>query len=149
MRPILTAVELLCACPGYAQSTTDPVALPELGQEALLPQIAAAMHHTLRDPSSVNDLTMCPPIKVKVKDGRPVRWTVLLSFNAKNGYGGYEGQAYYGALFNAGQPVRLDRIIEANAQGLDTIVTHALAKQMVGCPLIPEDRLRAALKGNG
>lgn len=149
MRPILMAVALLCARPGYAQSTTDPATQPELGQEALLPQIASAMRRTLRDPSSVIDLTMCPPIKVKVKDGRPVRWTVLLSFNAKNGYGGYEGQTYYGALFNAGQPARLDRIIEANAQGLDTIVTHALAKQMAGCPLVPGDRLRAALKGNG
>ena len=143
MRPILIAVALSCASTSYAQTTPDQSALPELQQDALLPQIARAMRATLRDPSSVTDLTLCAPTRVKIRDGRPVRWSVLMAFNTRNAYGGYEGRTYYAALFNAGQPTRLDAIMPANAQGLDSLITRSIGHQMIGCPRVSDDRLHS------
>lgn len=40
-----------------------------------------------------------------MKEGRPVRWTVMLSVNAKNQYGGYAGNQGMAAVFYSDRPV--------------------------------------------
>jgi hypothetical protein len=142
MQPALMAAALIWASASHAQTTPDPLTFPELQQQAMLPQIVDEMRRTLRDPGSVNDLTMCAPVKIKMKNGQPVRWTVMLSFNAKNAYGGYVGLTYYGAIFYAGKRPNLTEIMAANAEGLDSLISRAIEKQMAGCPRIPNANLQ-------
>lgn len=141
------AAALALASPGYAQTAPYPLTFPEFQQDVMLPQIVDEMRRTLRDPGSVNDLTMCSPVKIKMKDGRPVRWTVMLSFNAKNAYGGYVGRTYYGAIFYAGKRPSLTEIMAANAEGLDSLMSKAIEKQMAGCSRIPNVDLQRLLNG--
>jgi hypothetical protein len=147
MRPIMLAA-LLCAgaSPSHGQASSDPATCAEFSQDALLAQIADAMHRTLRDPKSVDDLTMCAPIKIKLEDGRPVRWTVMLSFNARNGFGGYAGRSYYAAIFNAGKSTRLTKVAEAGAEGLAGLLTSATEKQMSNCPRVASADLQKHLQ---
>jgi hypothetical protein len=90
---------------------------------------------------------MCSPVKIKMKEGRPVRWTVMLSFNAKNAFGGYVGRTYYAAIFNVGKPLRLVEIIGASADGLNGLIADGIGKQMASCPRIPTADLRDLLNG--
>lgn len=145
MQPTLAAALLLCASASAAQMTPDPSAYPELQQATYLPQIVTELRRTLRDPGSVNDVTVCSPIKVKMKDGRASRWTVMLSLNAKNAYGGYVGRTIYGAIFYAGKSPRLTPIVQSGAEGLDGLIARATEKQMAGCPRVPDAEVQRLL----
>jgi hypothetical protein len=46
-------------------------------------------------------------VKVKFKDGKPVRWTVMFSLNSKNSYGGYTGLQLMAAVFQVDKPVSI------------------------------------------
>ena len=93
-----------CSAPCLrCQGRVDPAAYPELASDALLPPILAELKRTLKDPYSIRDFTLCPARAVKLKDGKPVGWAVMLSFNAKNSYGGYEGVKVYSVLFRNGR----------------------------------------------
>ena len=147
MRPALMTAALIWASSSYAQTAPEPLAFPALQQQTMLPQIVDEMRRTLRDPGSVNDLTMCPPVKIKMKNGQPVRWTVMLSFNAKNAYGGYVGRTYYAAIFYTAKRPRLTEIMAANAEGLDGLISRSIEKQMADCPRIPDADLQRLLNG--
>jgi hypothetical protein len=145
MRPALAAAAVLCSGASHAQTSTASTTYPEFARPALLANVVEAMRRELRDPASVVDLTMCDPIKVKSKDGRPVRWTVMLSFNTKKGFGGYVGRSYYGAVFYANRPPTLSEIVSAGAEGLNSLIARAVEKQMVGCPRVLNADLQQAL----
>ncbi|QPQ54437.1 hypothetical protein IC614_08775 [Allosphingosinicella flava] len=94
---------------GFANGkNVDLSAYREMSPEQTLPFIAKALRDNLLDAGSVTNFSACyPPVKVKFKDGRPVRWTIMLSLNAKNSYGGYTGLEQMAAVFYADKPVML------------------------------------------
>ena len=108
---IAFAAELaLAAVPAAAQANPDPVvtAYPEMSRERTLPLIARALRDFLLDAASITNFTVCyPPVKVKFKNGRPIRWTVMFSLNARNSYGGYTGAQQMAAIFYADKPVHI------------------------------------------
>jgi hypothetical protein len=86
----------------------DPSSYPEMSREQTLPVIAKALRNFLLDAGSVTNFTVCyPPVKVKFKDARRVRWTVMFSLNARNSYGGYTGTQQLAAIFYADKPVHI------------------------------------------
>lgn len=99
----------VAALSGHASAkgqSFDWTAYPEMSKGRALPQIAASLRNTLTDAGSVTNLLICyPPVKVKMKGGRPVRWTIMLSVNAKNQYGGYAGNQGMAAVFYSDRPV--------------------------------------------
>jgi hypothetical protein len=79
-----------------------------MSREQTLPRIARALRDHLLDAASITNFIACyPPVKVKLKEGRPVRWTVMFSLNAKNSYGGYTGAEQMAAVFQPNKPVRI------------------------------------------
>jgi hypothetical protein len=110
----------------------DWAAYPEMSQERALPQIAAALRDDLFDASPVTNFKICyPPVKVKMRDGRPVQWTVMLSLNAKNREGGYVGNQGMAAVFYSEKPVWVFSI--------DGPLTGKLAE---GCQRIPDAEIQ-------
>nr|WP_140404689.1 hypothetical protein [Sphingomonas sp. CDS-1] len=108
MRAAIATVALaVITTPASAKNNDfDWTAYPEMSKERALPQIAAALRNTLFDAGSVTNFMICyPPVKIQMKDGRPVRWTVMLSVNAKNQYGGYAGNQGMAAVFYSDRPV--------------------------------------------
>ena len=101
------AMALLTHAPASAKDENfDWTAYPEMSRERALSQILASLRNTLTDASSITNFMICyPPVKVKLKDGRPVRWTIMLSLNAKNQYGGYAGTQGMAAVFYSDRPV--------------------------------------------
>lgn len=86
----------------------DPSGYPEMSRERTLPAIARALRDHLIDPGSVTNFVACyPAMKVKIKDGRPVRWTIMFSLNSRNSYGGYTGAQQMAAVFRPGQPAEI------------------------------------------
>lgn len=102
-----TAMALLANDPANAKEENfDWTVYPEMSRERALPQIVASLRNTLTDAGSITNFLICyPPLKVKLKDGRPVRWTIMLSLNAKNQYGGYAGNQGMAAVFYSDKPV--------------------------------------------
>ena len=79
---------------------------PEMSHDRALPQIVASLRSSLTDAGSITNFMICyQPVKVKLKEGRPVRWTILLSLNARNQYGGYAGNQGMAAIFYSDKPV--------------------------------------------
>lgn len=86
----------------------DLSGFPAMSRDHTLPMIARALRDHLLDPSSVTNFAVCyPAMKVKITDGRPVRWTIMFSLNAKNSYGGYTGAQQLAAVFRADRPVQI------------------------------------------
>jgi hypothetical protein len=61
--------------------------------------IKSYLRENLKDPYSVRDLSISPPVRVAVwtgvvRDGNVEGWRSCVSYNAKNGFGGYVGQQY-------------------------------------------------------
>lgn len=140
------AVALLLAS-GTAQAETPPsaAAYPEMAQDAILPPLVAALRQTLRDPRSITDMVLCPPTNIKMKDGRPVRWAVLFSLNAKNAYGGYTGVTMYSGIFRPGKAVDISVSQMAGNEGFDRLINQAIAKKLIGCPRIPDAEIQQLL----
>lgn len=101
------ALALLANAPaGAKEETFDWTAYPEMSRERALPQIVGSLRGTLTDAGSITNFMICyPPVKVKLKSGRPVRWTIMLSLNAKNQFGGYAGNQGMAAVFYSDKPV--------------------------------------------
>ena len=102
---------LLLTAPASASAESKPEDLsahPEMSRERILPLIAKGLRDHLLDAGSVTNFSVCyPPVKVKLKNGRPVRWTVMFSLNAKNSYGGYTGLQMMAAIFYADKPLSI------------------------------------------
>ncbi len=138
---------LLVGLPASAE-TIDPNAYPELAPDVLLPPIIAELKRTLKDPRSVRDLVLCPATKVKLENGRPVRWSVLISFNAKNSYGAYEGSKFFGAVFRNGRlSGRLVATQFGSDDGLEGLINAAVARKMANCPTVSDEKLQQLLTG--
>lgn len=135
------------ASSAQAHKLIDTSAFPELAPEAMLSAVVASLKHSLNDPHSIQDFTICRPYKLGLKDGRPHTWAIMLSFNVKNGNGGYEGMTRYAAAFKDG---RVDGDIskaqmETNV-GLDRIINNAIAKDMVSCVNVPDAEIQQRLQ---
>lgn len=72
--------------------------------------VAADLRSTLKDPASVRGAFISQPFVRQMGAGE--RWVVCIRLNAKNGFGGYSGQADELAVFADG---RLVSISEATA----------------------------------
>jgi hypothetical protein len=108
-----------------------------MSQERTLPIIAAGLRDSLLDPGSVTNFAACyPPVKVKLKDGRPVRWTVMLSLNSKNSLGGYTGLQQMAAVFSADKPV-----------WIFTSGMPPSSKLLSTCTRIPDAKIRQLIQG--
>ena len=82
---LLGAGALPPAAPASAAEAPDLALYPEMSRDRTLPALAHALRYHLLDPSSITNFSACyPPVKVKFKDGKPVRWTVMFSLNARN-----------------------------------------------------------------
>jgi hypothetical protein len=143
------ATALMASAASHAAPPVDVTAYPELAPDALLPPIIAELRRTLKDPQSVRDFTLCPVTKVGMKNGRPVRWSVLLSFNAKNSYGGYEGIKMFAAVFRNG---RLSGGIVSTQfgsnEGLEGLINNAVARKMANCPIVPDESIQQLMTGS-
>jgi hypothetical protein len=127
----------VAASPASAKEPIDWTAYPEMARERALPQIAAALRNILFDVDSVTNFMMCyPPVKVKLKDGRPVRWTIMLSLNSKNQYGGYAGNQGMAAVFYANKPVWTFSL----QMPLD-------AETLAGCARVPDAEIQRLIQG--
>jgi hypothetical protein len=79
-----------------------------MSRDQTLPAIAQALRDYLIDAGSVTNFAACyPALKVKFKDGRPIRWTIMFSLNAKNSFGGYTGAQQWAAVFRPNRAVEL------------------------------------------
>jgi hypothetical protein len=130
-----------------AHDPIDTSAYPELAPRAMLPAVIASLKHSLKDPHSIQDLTICRPYKLSLKDGRPHTWATMLSFNSKNAMGGYDGVTMYAAAFKDGA-VSGD-IIKAQMgtnEGLDRIINKAIAKDMRDCVSVADSEVQRLLQ---
>lgn len=111
MRPTLKLLlVVVSALPSVeiAARAGDPSTYPELSKEQTLPAIAHALRDHLIDAGSVTNFAACyPALKVKLREGRPVRWTIMFSLNSRNRYGGYTGSQQMAAVFRLDQPVEI------------------------------------------
>jgi hypothetical protein len=95
-------------CSAISAQSGDPSGYPEMSREQTLPAIAHALRYYLLDADSVRNFEVCyPALKVKFRGGRPVRWTIMFSLNAKNSFGGYTGAQQMAAVFRPGRPVEI------------------------------------------
>jgi hypothetical protein len=133
MRTAIAAVLMAAAWIGHASAQdTDPTTYPEMSQERTLPLIAAALRDNIIDPGSITNFSACyPAVKVKYENGRPVRWTIMLSFNSKNGYGGYAGLQSVAAVFYADKPVTIF------ASGMPP-----RSKRLASCTQVPDTEIQ-------
>lgn len=123
------------AAPAAATESHDLAAYPEMSPERTLPALAQALRDHLLDASSVTNFSACyPPVKVKFKDGKPIRWTVMFSLNAKNSYGGYTGLQQMAAVFYADRPV--------------SIISTGMAptQRFRSCPRVPDAEIRRLIE---
>jgi len=125
-------------------TSVDPSRFPELDRSATNTLIVAQLQRELLDPDSLTDLRTCAPFNVKMKDGRPTKWLIYFTVNAKNAYGGYTGRSYYAAIFRAGKPPMLSELVKAGAEGLDRIIVRSVEKDMADCRRIPTEEISAA-----
>ena len=93
---------------GVGAQAGSPSSYPEMSKEQTLPVIAQALRDYLLDAGSVTNFAACyPAMKVKFREGRPVRWTIMFSLNAKNSYGGYTGAQQMAAVFQPNRSVQI------------------------------------------
>ncbi len=151
MRMISVWMAALAAA-GAAQplAAQQPPAIshPEVSREALLHQILPKLKRTIRDPYSIRDFTLCSPRGLKLKDGRPDRWSVFFSFNAKNAYGGYVGIETWLAVFRkgrlSGELIRSELHV---TDGLMGVLNRPLQREMEACSPIPDNQVQHLLGG--
>ena len=111
MRPALMlffVILLAQPSPAISAQSGDVPGYPEMSREQTLPAIAHALRDYLLDAGSVTNFEVCyPALKVKFKDRKPLRWTIMFSLNAKNSFGGYTGAQQMAAVFRQGRPVEI------------------------------------------
>jgi hypothetical protein len=73
------------------------------------PEIVAAMHAYLNDPTGIRDATIAAPALKPVGDANATRYVVCIKFNPKKNATEYAGMKELAAAFLAG---RFDRFIE-------------------------------------
>lgn len=136
------AVALFAASPVAA----DQADYAELAPASLLPPIIAELKRTLADPYSIRDFVMCPPRRIKMKDGRPTSWQVSIAFNSKNSFGGYTGFKTYSVLFRDGL-IRGGVMATqfARSDGIEGLLNSITTKQVVNCPPVSDDLLQELL----
>jgi hypothetical protein len=135
------------AAPADAQKV-DVTQFPELSAEASLPIIFKGLRRFLKDYGSISDFALCPePEKVKMKNGKPERWTYRFSLNAKNAYGGYTGIEHYYATLYAKKPVDITKMTMDGQGGFDSLVNRAIEKQMAKCDFLPKARVEQLRDG--
>lgn len=141
MRIMITAGAIGIALTGAVRAKgtdIDISAYPEMSQERALPQIATALRDTLYDTASVTNFKICyPPAKMKFKDGRPVRWTIMLSLNSKNQYGGYAGNQGMAAVF-----------YDNRSPWVFSLDAPLDRKTLATCTRIPDAEIQRLLLGN-
>lgn len=144
----LVSVAALAAAPAPA-ADINPAAYQELAPDTLLPPILAELRRTLNDPYSIRDFVQCPARGIKLKEGRPVRWVVPISFNAKNELGGYTGVKMYAAVFKDGHiSGGIGSTQFAKSDGLEGLINNMVAKRMAACPNVPDAKVQQLLTGS-
>lgn len=146
----LTALAGSLAASQPSPNQQVPVTPPqnEVSQSALLAQILPKLKRTLRDPYSIRDFSLCAPRGLKLKGGRPDRWSAFFSFNAKNAMGGYAGLQTWVAVFREG---RLSgQLIPTQVQvseGLMGVLNRKLQRELESCTAVPDEHVQAVLSG--
>lgn len=137
MRLILGVTVLLTASAVNAQMEKPDVSVyPEMSKGRALPLIAKALRDDLLDAGSVTNFILCTtPVKVKWKDGKPIRWTFMVSLNAKNSYGGYTGAQGMAVTFYADKPIE--------TLSMDAPLS---AKYLAGCTRVPDAEIRRLIQ---
>ena len=147
---------LLGALASYASATQPAATQPariiqpyaEVSQSALLAQILPKLKRSVRDPYSIRDFTLCPPRGLKLQNGRPDRWSVYFSFNAKNAMGGYVGIETWLAVFRQG---RLSgQLIPTQIQGTDGLMgllNRKLQRELETCTPVSDEQIQSLMGG--
>ena len=136
MRAIAATIALLWTGSALAEASVDLSAYPEMSKDRALPLIASSLRNSLTDAGSVSNFMLCtPPVKIKWKEGKPVRWTFLLSLNTKNSYGGYAGTQGMAAIFYADKPV------ETFSLGMPL-----RAKDLARCTRVPDAEIQRLIQ---
>jgi len=132
--------------PAQAQPQTASLIYPEVSEGALLGQILPKLKRAVRDPYSIRDFTLCSPRGLKLKDGRPDRWSVFFSFNAKNAMGGYVGIETWMAVFRGGRlSGQLTPTQIQSTDGLMGMLNRKLQRELEACAPIDDQRIQAML----
>lgn len=113
MLRIVLTVLLLAGC--ASQPTPDQIAQMNAGSQPGVDfpdRIAAAVRVGLKDPDSLKDLEVSPPVKCNWPDtafsGPQIGYCSTIAYNAKNSYGGYTGRRAYNILYRDGVILRQD-----------------------------------------
>ena len=97
---------LLTACGGGlnigASSSGEPSGIHAY-PDNYKPEILAAMHAYLNDPSGIRDAAISEPMLKEVGHGTGTRYVVCLRFNGKRDNGNYAGVKQIEAVFLAGR----------------------------------------------
>lgn len=150
-KAICAILSAFVALPAAAnpKETYDPAQFSELAIEAQLSPIIADLKRTLRDPRSIVDFTICPPQQIKYKNGQPVNWGVNFAFNAKNGFGAYEGLTTYVAAFRNRRLYVVGKTQLAGNVGFDGLINDIIARRLATCPTVPSERIVVMIEGSG
>ena len=101
------AALLLSACAGGGLNVGTSSSGEQSGThaypESYKPEILAAMHAYLNDPSGIRDASISEPMLKEVGHGIGTRYVVCLRFNGKRDNGNYAGVKQIEAVFRAGR----------------------------------------------
>lgn len=112
----------------------------------ILPKIVGRLRTELRDPYSMRDLTVCTPERLDPYFGIqwvPARWSVRITLNAKNSFGGYTGSTMYTVTFERGE---ISQVTEF--RGVPFVgpkVNADLLSAAQRCPRIPDAEIQRLL----
>jgi len=141
---------LAAAAVTAAQPQPAPSSFVETRPSAMLEQILPKLRRTLADPYSVRDFSLCPPCGLKLKKGRPDRWTVFFSFNAKNSLAGYTGIRTWLAAFRGGrlQGEPFDAGVD-DTSGLMVVLNRPSQRQLATCAPVPDEEIQRLMISQG
>lgn len=94
----------LAACGGVSGNKADPGPFPENYEQ----QVKAHLRQSLKDPYSIQSLSIARPIRLSlwtglVYSGSVETWASCTSYNAKNSFGAYVGLSNFTYYFRDGQ----------------------------------------------
>ena len=132
---------------GSAHEPINTIPYPELTPGAMSMAIITRLKRSLKDPQSIQVLTICRPYKLGLKGGRPYAWATMLSIDMKNGVGGNVGPAIYVAVFKDGLVRRdIKRVKMIANNGLNRLLDRAIAEDMRDCESISDEEVQEVLR---
>lgn len=115
--------------------------------DSVLPKIIARLQTELKDPYSIRDFTLCQPKRIEAYYGLNwvrAHWSVTISLNSKNGFGGYTGSTVYYADFENGEATKITQF-KGIAYVPQNVNVQVLA-QLRSCPKVPDSEIQKLLQ---